>query len=761
MRDAKVEGVVRVEQSRLKSFGENCGSILESEKNPVGKRQELDLGEKSVGFMIDDFLSVEECDRIITRAKNAGFITLDKEFDRQYRSGARLLASSEDLAHSLWTRLFPYFSAREILHINPVGFGNEGIWKPTRLNECFKITKYNPDDQFVKHMDGPWVPRYHESSIFTLIIYLNSQSDTEFHGGDTIFYNEANPDDIHTTITPKAGLALLFTHDTLHSGSPVTYGTKMILKTEVMFTRTDAAYTPPQKALEYREKDGYRKMIRLYSDSEKLLRDRDVEGFVEKYLQALDLQRQEQRSVNITARRAEESNLIPQELMVDIFTQLTPRQTLLCMQVCKRWFYITQHGDIWKHHFNKHWGFITKTLSTSAPIKPVLQDWLGKFRARMRMANQTHPPVVFQLGDYDTIAATVGNPLVDGEGVCKIIDERARTAVVAIGGEEMWHYRTPTRYFYGENAVAKYAELIVPIVTDAHVVNVQLAEHLLAHLVSRLRKKDRSALTGEKLEKWSRKKSAAEEGGGPVWAPDSDADPQDGDCYNPIVFVEPADGWGAMEKQKLVKTLSTTLRPSAVGFVNAAEAICRYYKRDDAVVLDFSESSGTVSVVRDGRVLKDSVKRIKSDSASLCDIVKALRQQTEHADVVDAGLIVAGSGAHMVKAALLADGWKVCESEKSSDIAALRGALAVAFWGFPGEPTSSVARKFTLDISTSCPFCYVPFTMLRRRHHCRGCGAVGCTACMPIEPTQSYTQRRCPRCKDDDYGISYSFIWDL
>ena len=46
-----------------------------------------------------------------------------------------------------------------------------------------------PSGHFSPHIDGPWVPHEDESSIFTVVIYLNS----EFEGGSTKFLNEENP----------------------------------------------------------------------------------------------------------------------------------------------------------------------------------------------------------------------------------------------------------------------------------------------------------------------------------------------------------------------------------------------------------------------------------------------------------------------------------------------------------------------------------------------------------------------------------------
>ena len=39
---------------------------------------------------------------------------------------------------------------------------------------------------FSPHLDGPWVPHEDESSVFTVVVYLNS----DFQGGETRFLDE-------------------------------------------------------------------------------------------------------------------------------------------------------------------------------------------------------------------------------------------------------------------------------------------------------------------------------------------------------------------------------------------------------------------------------------------------------------------------------------------------------------------------------------------------------------------------------------------
>lgn len=67
------------------------------------------------------------------------------------------------------------------------------------------------------------------------------------------------------SVSPRAGTALIFNHDTLHEGQVVTAGTKYIIRTEIMFRRVDTEMLP--NPLSYRENENYIKTVALYKKS--------------------------------------------------------------------------------------------------------------------------------------------------------------------------------------------------------------------------------------------------------------------------------------------------------------------------------------------------------------------------------------------------------------------------------------------------------------------------------------------------------------
>lgn len=68
-----------------------------------------------------------------------------------------------------------------------------------------------------------------------------------------------------SSVLPKTGMALIFNHDTLHEGEPVTKGTKYIIRTEVMYRRVDTEMIPNPSA--YQSDVNYIKTLTLYRKS--------------------------------------------------------------------------------------------------------------------------------------------------------------------------------------------------------------------------------------------------------------------------------------------------------------------------------------------------------------------------------------------------------------------------------------------------------------------------------------------------------------
>lgn len=152
-------------------------------------------------FLIEDFITDEECDHYID-------LTQDKDFEESkinvhgnqlmnkgVRNNDRLMVFDNDLAKNLFQR------ANKFL---PQTHEDDKILD---FNEMFRIYKYSPGQRFKMHRDGSYIRNEREKSFYTFMIYLND----DFEGGETEFENLF-------TVAPKKGSALVFYHPLRHEG---------------------------------------------------------------------------------------------------------------------------------------------------------------------------------------------------------------------------------------------------------------------------------------------------------------------------------------------------------------------------------------------------------------------------------------------------------------------------------------------------------------------------------------------------------------
>ena len=170
------------------------------------------------------FFSESLCADYVKQAKEAGFA------QQEFYGGetrARATFDSTQMAQDLLQRLPDLPSLDEfygpLLRPDPdVNALSE--FKASGLNERFRFYEYSEGARFSLHHDISY-EAVHARSFLTLLIYLNEG----MVGGETTFEDEL-------TITPQLGTCILFPHELMHQGLPVTSGTKVVLRSDVMFT---------------------------------------------------------------------------------------------------------------------------------------------------------------------------------------------------------------------------------------------------------------------------------------------------------------------------------------------------------------------------------------------------------------------------------------------------------------------------------------------------------------------------------------------
>jgi hypothetical protein len=179
-------------------------------------------------FTLGNLFSVAECDRLIQASEGKGNGYGKTNYAKKYRGNLRLISTDQTLAATLWRRMQPFVSAQ----VQRSGY----VWEAIGLNECFRLSKYFPGDQFQRHVDANFQRGSNEQSMYTVNIYLNG----DFGGGSTRFYKD-NTTDVDFAVTPEAGKCVIFRQPPaeyyMHDGEALGSGLKYLLRTDIMYQR--------------------------------------------------------------------------------------------------------------------------------------------------------------------------------------------------------------------------------------------------------------------------------------------------------------------------------------------------------------------------------------------------------------------------------------------------------------------------------------------------------------------------------------------
>lgn len=189
-------------------------------------------------FVVEDFMSPEECERYINTCEEYGFeeatVTTANGVVRRadVRNNDRVMFKNEEIAEWLWERAHEF--------VPPEFDGRNAIG----LNEMLRFYRYDTGQRFDWHQDFPYERDNGERSYLTMLVYLSGG----FEGGATSFddsYSDESFDPFR--VQPKQGLALFFEHQTHHKGEPVSDGRKYVLRTDVMYASEDEAETDEEE----------------------------------------------------------------------------------------------------------------------------------------------------------------------------------------------------------------------------------------------------------------------------------------------------------------------------------------------------------------------------------------------------------------------------------------------------------------------------------------------------------------------------------
>ncbi len=173
-------------------------------------------------FLLLNVLSPEECDLFIRVTEGQGFesapVTTGRGFMMipELRNNGRVMVDDPLRAAWLWGRVWRYVDE------------HYGSFHAVGLNERFRYYRYEPGEYFKWHGDGAFIRSENERSLYTLLIYLNDDCEggtTDFRGG--------------LSVKPVRGAALVFEHGLIHQGAEVISGKKYVMRSDVMYRRSD------------------------------------------------------------------------------------------------------------------------------------------------------------------------------------------------------------------------------------------------------------------------------------------------------------------------------------------------------------------------------------------------------------------------------------------------------------------------------------------------------------------------------------------
>eukprot|EP00931_Biecheleriopsis_adriatica_P006356 TRINITY_DN10776_c1_g1_i1.p1 TRINITY_DN10776_c1_g1~~TRINITY_DN10776_c1_g1_i1.p1 ORF type:complete len:1010 (-),score=192.13 TRINITY_DN10776_c1_g1_i1:50-3079(-) len=319
-------------------------------------------------FALHGLLSEAEAASYVAAAEDHGFHCSDvaREFPSEVRNNSRLIHFSDALAAALWQRLAPHLAHRDIYLIEPMGYGAEGRWKPVGVNPCFRIGQYKEGEHFAAHRDGMFINENHESSIYSIVLYLN---DT-FTGGELEL-----PED--TVFNPQAGSAVFFPHDTLHSARPPTKGVKYVARSELMFKCVDAK--PAPKIANFVCDPLFQRMAALYNQIGDLAPLGDAARTTATYQEALSIQIGHKGT-----RLASDSDAklpVPSLVLARVLSFLAPQEILETALVSSAWQGATTAGLAWRGHCQQRWPGSKDVIQESVlGLDPELRDWFGLYK---------------------------------------------------------------------------------------------------------------------------------------------------------------------------------------------------------------------------------------------------------------------------------------------------------------------------------------------------------------------------------------------
>eukprot|EP00931_Biecheleriopsis_adriatica_P006355 TRINITY_DN10776_c0_g2_i1.p1 TRINITY_DN10776_c0_g2~~TRINITY_DN10776_c0_g2_i1.p1 ORF type:complete len:749 (+),score=135.80 TRINITY_DN10776_c0_g2_i1:41-2248(+) len=211
-----------------------------------------------------------------------------------------------------------------------------------------------------------YVNEHHESSIYSIVLYLNDN----FQGGELELPAQ-------TLFKPREGSALFFPHDLLHTAHPPTQGVKYVARSELMFRCVDAK--PAPKQANFICDPLFQRMAALYSQVGDLAPLGDAAMTTATYQEALGIQVSHKATRDASDFDAKLP--VPSETLIRALSFMEPAEVLISAPVNSAWHVATTAGLVWRGHCQQRWPGSKEVMQESMlDLEPEVRDWFGLYK---------------------------------------------------------------------------------------------------------------------------------------------------------------------------------------------------------------------------------------------------------------------------------------------------------------------------------------------------------------------------------------------
>lgn len=200
---------------------------------------------KESAWVVEDILTPEECQQFMG--------------DVRHRNSNTVFIDNQEMAQRIYERIKDFIPQEVTVDENCQNDGLRhskemlyGTWRPSGLNERWRVACYPGFGHFGPHRDGCRVIDENHRSLMTINGYLTDRPLST--GGATRFikdsldlsiceirgiYTAEEEDVLYKVESDKKGKAVVFFHDLMHDGEPLKEGSapKWLFRTEILFRR--------------------------------------------------------------------------------------------------------------------------------------------------------------------------------------------------------------------------------------------------------------------------------------------------------------------------------------------------------------------------------------------------------------------------------------------------------------------------------------------------------------------------------------------